>query len=433
MNLYITADPRNVEYALRTRFDNYPKGQDFSDIFHDLLGHGIFNADGQLWKTQRKITSLQLNTRTCKQSTDQTVNRTVEDKLLPTLKYFCDAGRYFDLQDMMLRFTFDTICMVAFGVDTGCVCPTLPVVPFSKAFEDALECTMLRFFVPRKWWRVRKWLHLGKEQGMPEALKGVNKFLEKEIVARREKLRHNFGLSVGGKSDLMSYFLQMDGDAPNDDKILKDLILNFLLAGRDTSALALSWFFWLVASHPSVEKKVIEEVQHVMGGCEMKGKPVPTRAEVSQMHYLHAALTESLRLYPSVPIDIKEILEDDILPDGAHVRKNDKLVYAIHAMGRMESIWGSDCCSFRPERWLKPDDGTFTDAHVPPFHYVVFNAGPRNCLGKDIAYLMMKTVASTLLHHFKITLVPGQKIEHKLSVTLYMKNGLLVRLEPRTP
>ncbi|MCO5577944.1 hypothetical protein L7F22_059111 [Adiantum nelumboides] len=431
MRYFITADPRNVEHALRTHFHNYPKGQDFSHIFNDLLGHGIFNADGHLWQMQRKITSLQVNSRACKQFSDSTVLEMVSNKLLPTMQHFCYRGLRFDLQDILLRFTFDTICLVSFGEDTGCLSPNLPVVPFSKAFEDALECTMLRFFLPPRWWKVLKWLRIGKERSMPKALMTVNEFCKKAISARKERLQHEIK-SPYKKLDLTSCLLRTGGDtATIDEELLKDLALNFLLAGRDTSALALCWFFWLLANHPTVEEKVVAEIYCVIDSAKREGKPSLTRTELGQMHYLHAALTESLRLYPSVPLDIKHIVKDDVLPDGTHVKKDDKLIYGIHAMGRMESIWGSDCFLFCPERWLDPCNGKFTEAHMPPFHYLAFNAGPRTCIGKDMAYMLMKTVASTLLLHFRVVPVPGHKVVPKLSITLYMKYGLPVILEPR--
>jgi fatty acid omega-hydroxylase len=139
-----TADPRNVEHVLRTNFGNYPKGPEFMDAFRDLLGDGIFNADGDLWRMQRKASSLHLHSRACRQFTDALVLESVEKKLLPALALLMrpsmnsrldtdtDTGdgdgdgfgtvpvdAVVDLQDLMLRFTLDTICMVAFGHDPG--------------------------------------------------------------------------------------------------------------------------------------------------------------------------------------------------------------------------------------------------------------------------------------------------------------------------
>ena len=149
--------------------------------------------------------------------------------------------------------------------------------------------------------------------------------------------------------------------------------------------------------------------------------------ELKQLNYLHAALSESMRLYPSVPIDNKDVTADDFLPDGTFVRKGTRLMYSIYSMGRMESIWGKDCLEFKPERWLR--NGVFTPES--PFRYTVFNAGPRLCLGKELAYLQMKSVASAILRNYHVSLVEGHKVEYKLSLTLFMKYGLRVTLHPR--
>ncbi|KAH6558721.1 hypothetical protein KP509_1Z048900 [Ceratopteris richardii] len=424
-----TADPRNIEHALRTSFDDYPKGMGFSCVFSDMFGEGIFNADGQLWRTHRKITSLQINSRLCREYSDSIVFSVVQNKLLPVLDCFCTEGRCFDLQDILLRLTFDTICLVGFGKDVGCLSPELPVSVFAKAIETSLECTMLRFFLPRRLFQTLRWLRLGKERNMINAMRVLDQFFEELVASKRRALNDDGNFEK--QFDFMSCLLMNGGDAYVDDKLLRDSALNFVVAGRDTSAQALSWFFWLVAQHPSVENKIVEETRRIIGVARGNGMLSLTRGALKQMHYLHAALTESLRLYPSVPFDFKHVRKDDILPDGTLMKKDDRLVYAIHAMGRMESIWGKDSLCFRPERWLNSCDGTFTDMHVPTFNYVVFNGGPRSCLGKDMAYVLMKAVASTVLFHYSVHLVPGQNVTPRLSITLYMKDGLQVTLARR--
>lgn len=90
--------------------------------------------------------------------------------------------------------------------------------------------------------------------------------------------------------------------------------------------------------------------------------------ELKKMHYLHAALTESLRLYPPVPIDIKVAQAPDSWPDGTKIFSNVGVVYHPYAMGRMERIWGADCLEYKPERWLK--DGVFISEN--PYKFAVF-------------------------------------------------------------
>ena len=112
-----------------------------------------------------------------------------------------------------------------------------------------------------------------------------------------------------------------------------------------------------------------------------------TDEALSRMHYLHAAITEAMRLYPPVPISMHHCKQDDVLPDGTFVGKGWSLNHSVYAMSRLEGLWGKDCEEFRPERWLRKD-GTFQPES--PFRFPVFHAGPRMCLGKELAYIQMK-------------------------------------------
>jgi fatty acid omega-hydroxylase len=101
---------------------------------------------------------------------------------------------------------------------------------------------------------------------------------------------------------------------PYTDKFLRDICVNFILAGRDTSSVALAWFFWLLGRNPGVEAKIVEEIEGIMAarkeaaGREVEEEELVFRPEeVKRMEYLHAALSEALRLYPSVPVDHKEV------------------------------------------------------------------------------------------------------------------------------
>jgi len=237
--------------------------------------------------------------------------------------------------------------------------------------------------------------------------------------------------------DLMSRFMKKrDTDGkPINAVVLQHIILNFILAGRDTSSVALSWFFWLVMNHPKVEEKIINELTTVLeetrGGEKRKWTEDPLDfSEADQLVYLKAALAETLRLYPSVPQDIKQAVVDDVFPDGTVVPAGSTVTYSIYSVGRMEKIWGEDCLKFKPERWLSVRGDRFE----PPkegFMFVAFNAGPRTCLGKDLAYLQMKSVAAAVLLRYRLLQVPGHVVEQKMSLTLFMKNGLKVFLQPR--
>jgi 12-hydroxyjasmonoyl-L-amino acid 12-hydroxylase / fatty acid hydroxylase len=138
----VTANPANVEYMLKTSFDNFPKGEPFAD----LLGGGIFNVDGHAWRCQRKTASLELGSVAVRSYAYQIIAEEVETRLMPVLADAADssAAAVVDLQDVFRRFAFDTICMVSFGLDPGCLHRDMPVSKLADAFDTASRLCAMR-------------------------------------------------------------------------------------------------------------------------------------------------------------------------------------------------------------------------------------------------------------------------------------------------
>ncbi|KAH6792605.1 cytochrome P450 [Perilla frutescens var. hirtella] len=429
LNCVVTSDPRNVEHLLKSKFPNFPKGEYFRGTVRDLLGDGIFSADDEIWQRQRKTASLEFHSAKFRRMTTDSLVELVHARLLPVLEDSVVKSEPIDLQDILLRLTFDNVCMIAFGVDPGCLSPGLPEIPFAAAFEAATEATIMRFVTPTLVWKAMRYLDVGSEGKLRESLEGVDGFAKQVIRARKEEMASE---SDGQRSDLLTVFMRLrdDGGEAFSEKFLRDICVNFILAGRDTSSVALSWFFWLLSGNPEVEERVLEEICGMVREREGDDHEFVLRPEeVKKMDYLHAALSEALRLYPSVPVDHKEVVEDDKFPDGTVLKKGTKVVYAIYAMGRMEGIWGKDCREFKPERWLR--DGRFMSESA--YKFTAFNGGPRLCLGKDFAYYQMKFAAASILLRYRVVVVENHPVVPKMALTMYMKYGLKVRLEKRHP
>ncbi|KFK25188.1 hypothetical protein AALP_AA8G078400 [Arabis alpina] len=434
LNSVITCDPRNIEHLLKTRFSIYPKGSFFRETTRDLLGDGIFNADEETWQRQRKTASVEFHSAKFRDLTSQSLHELVHNRLLPVLV----TSENIDLQDILLRLTFDNVCMIAFGVDPGCLDPNLPEIPFAKAFEDATEATVLRFVMPTFVWKILRFLVLGTEKKLKESIKCVDGFADEVIRTRKKEL--SLETEIAKRSDLLTIFMGLRDEIGENfsDKFLRDICVNFILAGRDTSSVALSWFFWILEKNPEVEERIMVEICKILEQRDHHGdtekmvdyEPVFRPEEIKKMEYLQAALSETLRLYPSVPVDHKEVLEDDVFPDGTKLKKGEKVIYAIYAMGRMESIWGKDCREFRPERWLK--NGRYMTESA--YKFPAFNGGPRLCLGKDFAYYQMKYVAAAVIYRYRVRVdvKSGHKVEPKMALTMYMKHGLKVNMIKRS-
>ncbi|KNA21514.1 hypothetical protein SOVF_042410 isoform B [Spinacia oleracea] len=434
------ADPSKIEYILKTKFKNFPKGKYYRERFGELLGNGIFNSDDDEWKEQRRIATSEMHTTRFVVYSLRTMQSLVHDKLLKVIEKQVNSSKEntMDLQELLLRFTFDNVCVAAFGVDPGCLALDLPEIPFAKAFEEATEYSLFRFLVPPVVWKTMRFLNVSKERKLKDAVKTVHEFAETTVKNRKADSNKPRGNKFDqDPCDLLSRLIKMQDQQQTtkfSDKFLKDFCISFILAGRDTSSVALVWFFWLLHENPSVENKILREISEVVLAQRAKYKHEQSNSNIvfqaedlEKMIYLQAALLESLRLYPSVPIDFKQAKEDDVFPDGMTIGKGHRVLYHVYAMGRLKSIWGEDCSEFKPERWFK--DGQFVPENQ--FKYVVFNAGPRLCVGKKFAYTQMKMVAASILLRYRVKVVEGQVIVPKVTTTLYMKHGLHVSFQPR--
>ena len=127
-------------------------------------------------------------------------------------------------------------------------------------------------------------------------------------------------------------------------------------------------------------------------------------------------------------MDPKACRGDDVLPDGTVVGKNWFVMYHAYAMGRMESIWGKNCEEFWPERWL--ENGVCRGES--PFRFPIFHAGPRTCVGKDMAYVQMKAIVAAVMERFEVIIMKKETPKHYQSLTLRMENGLQVMVEKRS-
>ncbi|GLJ47433.1 hypothetical protein SUGI_1000970 [Cryptomeria japonica] len=435
----VTANPANVEHILRTKFENYPKGEPFTAILHDLLGRGIFNADGDGWKMQRRVASYEFNTRSLRSFIVQVVEE-VTDRLLPLLREASETSRCLDLQDVLQRFAFDNICKVAFGVDPACLDGSLPVFKFARAFDVATDLCARRAAAPVSLvWKLKRVLNVGSERRLARAVEVVNEFAMDVIRKRRKEMGCG-----NGKQDLLSRLMALAnrphltaimGAGHLSHEFLRDSIVSFILAGRDTTSAALTWFFWLLCSHPHVEHTIRRETARLVGvrgagdadasaGQHHDPPVVFTYEQLQQMNYLHASLCEAMRLYPPVPFDSKHALQDDLLPDGTFVTRGDRVTYHPYAMGRMRTIWGPDCLEFKPERWLN-ENGLYAPRN--PFMFAVFQGGVRVCLGKEMAFIQMKYIVASVISNFSLCPVDTHRTPKCISsLTARMVGGFPV-------
>ncbi|KAG8376689.1 hypothetical protein BUALT_Bualt09G0090000 [Buddleja alternifolia] len=416
LNNTITANPDNVEYMLKTNFDNFPKGKPFSAILGDFLGRGIFNVDGDSWRFQRKMASLELGRVSIRAYAFEIGHQEISRRLLPLLESVSAKNEILDLQDVFRRFSFDSICRFSFGLDPKCLELSLPLSKFAVSFDLASKLSAERAMIASPlMWKIKRLFNVGSEKKLRQAIK-ITHILAQEVIRQRRK----FGFS--DQKDLLSRFMS----SISDETYLRDIIISFLLAGRDTVASALTSFFWLVARHPEVEAAILFEAEKIIGPNQ---EGLTSYKQMQKLHYLHASVYESMRLYPPIQFDSKFCLDDDVLADGSFVKRGTRVTYHPYAMGRMEEIWGKDCLEFKPERWLR--DGVFFHDQNP-FQYPVFQGGLRICLGKEMALMELKSVAISLLRRFRIELAQSEHVPRfSPGLTATFRDGLRVFVHAR--
>lgn len=424
----VTANPDNVEHLLKTNFANYPKGRPFTDILGDFLGRGIFNADGDLWSVQRKLVSHEFSTKSLREFMVQTLEIEVENRLLPLLEESAKTGRVLDLQDILSRFAFDTVCQVSLGTDPCCLDLSRPPPPIVTAFDQASRICAMRGMAPLLLvWKIKRALNIGSERQLAEAVRVVQGAVLEIIHSKRKLLKQDWGKgSELCDGDLLTRLLV----AGHDEEMVRDMVISFIMAGRDTTSSAMTWLFWLLSNHPDAKKSILSELNSILD-LKKDGRGTLDFEALKRMNFLKACLCESMRLYPPVAWDSKHATAGDILPDGTPVRKGDRVTYFPYGMGRMENLWGEDRLDFKPERWFDQSRGRQELKAMSPFKYPVFQAGPRVCLGKEMAFIQMKYVVASIVRRFEIVPVSENQPVFVPLLTAHMAGGLRVVVRQR--
>jgi cytochrome P450 len=243
------------------------------------------------------------------------------------------------------------------------------------------------------------------------AKRRVDAFIYKLIAQRRAA-----GRDVG---DVLSMILaaQEEGVMLTDTQV-RDHIMTFAAAGHETTALALTWTFYLLSEHPQVREKLLAELQTVLGDR------LPTLEDIPRLIYSEWVLNESMRLYPPGWSQGRRATEAFEL-DGYLFPAGTMLMFTQWVMHRLPELWG-DPEVFRPERW-DPVSGQ----KVPQWSYFPFGGGPRICIGMPFAQLEAKLLLATILQCYVPRVVPGYKPELQPLITLRPKHGLPVILQQR--
>jgi cytochrome P450 len=381
---YLITDPQLAREVLVKNHHRYMKAAGYQEI-KMFMGESLLTSDGDYHKRHRRMTQPIMHHSRMVAYTD------VMADYAARARDRWQAGQTLHLHHEMLRLTLDIVAKALYGLD----------------FEEARGTDLARAFwtLSHVFTRQRPARVVAQDAEVVDAAVTLNQIIDAIIEERRTTRAH--------REDLLSMLLAAsDEDGILTDQEVRDETIGLMVAGHETTAGALTWTFWLLAHHPEVERKVLEEVETVLGGAR------PTFEDFGRLKYTHQVFLEALRLYPSAWTMSRQSIVDHEL-GGYFIPAGSTLFVSQYVVHR-DSRWWPEPDRFLPDRWVDGDEGARRQ-----YTYFPFGGGLRLCIGESFAEMEAVFVMATLLRAWRLEPAPDAQPEPPLAlVTIRPRDGM---------
>ncbi len=406
--VYMLTNPRDIERVLVSEAAKYRKADLGDDAIDDLLGEGLLMSEGATWKNQRDLASPAFHARRI-----AGLGEMMTGHVTDTTDDWNDGDRI-DIQLTMARLTVQIIVSAMFGTTLGedrVQTVQSHLEPLGQRFEPSAA----RVLIP-------SWAPTRENREFHDAVGQLEDVIA-DILDERRGTEYDHPDPAGDVTDrdvpmdLLSVLLRARNRGEQSDTQLRDELMTMLLAGHDTTALALTYTWYLLSEHPEVERRFHAELDEHLDG-------VPTTADTRRLSYTDRVLTEAMRLYPPVYTLFREPKVDVRLcgyriPAGSAVMLPQ---WVVHRSDR----WYENPHAFDPDRWT-PE----RRANRPRFAYFPFGGGPRHCIGKQLSLMEAKLILSTIGREYALEYT-GPDLELRGSLTMHPDHPVPVDLHART-
>uniref|UniRef100_A0A6B2L318 Cytochrome P450 n=1 Tax=Arcella intermedia TaxID=1963864 RepID=A0A6B2L318_9EUKA len=399
---FFYSDPASIKEVLED-LDTYEMSPVRKSMFSEIFGNGIFMSSGDEWAYQRNLAK-PIFSLTSRQDMFDVYHKCAHNLVELLEETARVKDNKVELQQLFKRFTLDTFCEIGFG----CTFNSLKKpVEFSLTFDWLFSSVDGRILYP--------WKRILHAHAWRTEMAKLERYIEKIIEERRRD-------GWEGRGDFLSVLLEMEARKEItgvSSKFLRDQVVNFMVAGRDTTAILLSATFYFLSLHPEVDQKVRKEIAEVVGD-----NPVSMK-HTKELKYLQNVLNESLRLHPpAVLFNPRITTKPVVLPNGARLPKGTQVVYSPFFVHRLKEYWGEDAEEFVPERWENPN----VLKHF--YQFVPFQKGPRICLGMNMAYEEAKACISILYQSgFQFSLVDTKPKSYSGLAILLFNEGVTMNVQ----
>ncbi|XP_045127666.1 cytochrome P450 4C1-like [Portunus trituberculatus] len=394
------------------------------EFFHPWLGNtGLFVANADTWPQRRKLLTPAFHLKILGEFLEVFHRQSL--KMVDKLGEAAVGGKLVDVFPFITNCTLDAICETTMGCSINA--QDNPESEYVEAVHRMQQLVQQRMLIV--WLQldvIFKALGYGKQQD--SLLRTLHSFT-RTIIKRRRKMfeeRRKDGADNTTRKKPRLAFLDLlleysaDGAVLSEESIREEVDL-FVFAGHDTTAVAISWFLYLMGRHPEAQARVQEELDTIFQGSDR----VATVEDLRNMRYTENCIKEALRLFPSVPY-IGRVLKEDVTIDGYCIPKGTTIFIFNYALHRDASEF-PDPEKFDPDRFL-PENV----AKRHPFSYIPFSAGPRNCIGQKFGMMEEKITVANLLRRYTVeSKTPMDELKLRSEIVLRPDEGNLVYLHPR--
>jgi cytochrome P450 len=402
--VFFVNHPELIEEVLRTHAADVIKDTT-TRMISPIVGNGLLTSEGSFWRRQRKLAQPTFQHQQIERYGEVMVE--LASRLRET--WDASAGKPRDLHEDLGGLTLAIVGKTLFGADVG---------DESRDVGAALTVMTDYYLNPWKWFRVREWFPTRANREFRRAVRRVDEIINGLIRSRRAR----GGETSDDSGDLLGRLLaaQDDEGAGMTDAQLRDECVTLFLAGHETTGLALTYTFYLLARHPEVDARLATELDEVLGG-----RP-PTANDVPRLHYTEAVVRESMRLYPPAWAIGREAIQPFTL-GGYHVSTGTQLLIAQWIVHR-DPRWWAEPETFSPERWEND-----LARRLPRGVYIPFGDGPRVCIGNHFAMMETILVLATLAQRHRVEPVSGESLSLSPSITLRPRSGTRMIVRRRNP
>lgn len=399
LTVHFLYDPAHIEYVLSTNARNFIKSRSLrTPFFRRLVGEGLLTSEGEVWKRQRRLTQPAFHRQRI--STYGEVMVEYASRMISNWK----TGEVRDIHRDMMKLTLEIVVKTLFDADV------------SKD-ADKVGSVLSRLVMPFASQATLKWI---ADNRLPTSThRSFNRDVDEidAIVYRIIEERRTSGVDQG---DLLSMLLAAhdeDGSQMT-DRQLRDEVMTLFLAGHETTALTLSWAWYLIARNPAVEQNFHEELDRELGGR------LPVAADLPRLKYTEMIAKESMRLYPPAYGVGRQAIEDCEI-GGFRIRRGSQL-FMFQWVTQRDPRFFSDPDEFKPERWTEDFINT-----LPKYAYFPFGGGPRACIGNYFAMMEIVLLMATIGQRFRFSVQQEKPVELLPAMSLRPKDGISVTVEPR--